>query len=77
MDGEIISLAQHKLNKTLNEVFAEADVFVAELTVLLEKHKFKQSFINLIASDMLDAYLNEDETPLWYRKGYVPLGLEE
>jgi hypothetical protein len=77
MADEVISLAQHKLDKTLDAVFAEADVFVAELTALLQKHKLKQPFIDLVVSDLLDAYLNEDETPLWYRKGYVSPALED
>lgn len=66
--SDVASIFEHKISKTLDGIFEQADAFAAELTTLLEKYEFKQSYIEEVVPDLVDAYLNEDEKPLWYKE---------
>ena len=56
----------------LADAFRVADTFSLELKSLLEKYRFKASFIEAVTPDLFDAFLNEDALPLWHHKDYVP-----
>jgi hypothetical protein len=65
-----------KLHNTLADIMASGDTFAGELKALLEKWKFKPSYIEAVVPELMDAYLNDDEQPIWDRPGYKPSGTD-
>jgi hypothetical protein len=62
-----MSLRERQLGKLLDAAFAGTRNLTAELTALLEKYQFPPSFIAELVPELLEAYLNEDEIPVWNR----------
>lgn len=66
-----------KIHDAISQVFDEGEKFTRELTLLLEKYGFAKSYIEAMVPDMLEAYMNDDATPLWLWPNYKPPGTDD
>lgn len=65
-----------KLDAAIREAFAEGDKFADELKTLLQKWGFKASYIEAVVPELMEAYMNDDERPIWNHPAYRPEGVD-
>lgn len=75
-DNVIPFPAAPSLDTIISDVMAKGDQFAAELKALLEKWQFAPSYIESVVPELMEAYLNDDETPIWETPGYRAAGTD-
>lgn len=70
--GDVVSLFERRLERLVTPVIADGERFERELRAFLVRNGFAESYIEAAVPDLVEAYLNEDERPLWHQPYYQP-----
>lgn len=76
---DVVSLVEHRikrLDRAVDAVALQGRGFRADLEAFLRRYGFAESFIALASPDLVEAFLNEDDTPLWHQPFYITPGNE-
>ena len=71
-DWKVVSLPMRQFGALIEPILEKKSVFEAELRGLLSKHGFKETFIEHAVTDLVEAFMNDDEIPLWHQPWFKP-----
>lgn len=60
------------LDAAIADVMAQAADVHKKLSAYMLQLGFKQSYVDAVMMDLIEAWTNEDERPIWNNPNYVP-----
>lgn len=64
------------VHRFVGDVMDQANAVRDALVLRLTELGFKPVYIDHVIDDLVDAWVNEDDVPVWHRTGYVPPGTD-
>lgn len=62
------------VHRFVGDVMDQANAVRAALRLRLTELGFQSTYVERVLDDLVDAWVNEDDAPVWHGSGYVPPG---